>query len=143
PAQGVVSETLNLQALDGYKVGGTIHLITNNQIGFTTDPDEARSTRWASDLAKGFDVPIVHVNADDVEACVSAVRLAFAFRQEFGHDVLIDLIGYRRWGHNEADEPASTQPEMSAKIKAKRPARELFAEALIAQGVITQEESDA
>ena len=112
PGQGVVAETLNLQALDGYTVGGTIHLIQNNQVGFTTDPDDARSTRWASDLAKGFDVPIIHVNADDVAACIAAVRLAFAFRQEFGHDVLIDLIGYRRFGHNEADEPAYTQPEM-------------------------------
>ena len=89
-----------------------VHLIQNNQVGFTTDPDDARSTRWASDLAKGFDVPIIHVNADDVAACIAAVRLAFAFRQEFGHDVLIDLIGYRRFGHNEADEPAYTQPEM-------------------------------
>ena len=87
PGQGVVAETLNLQALDGYTVGGTLHLIQNNQVGFTTDPDDARSTRWASDLAKGFDVPIIHVNADDVEACIAAVRLAFAFRQEFGHDV--------------------------------------------------------
>ena len=124
PARAWSSETLNLQALDGYKVGGTVHLITNNQIGFTTDPDDARSTRWASDLAKGFDVPIIHVNADDVPACISAVRLAFAFRQEFGHDVLIDLIGYRRFGHNESDEPAYTQPEMYAKIKtqeARRP----------------------
>ena len=94
-----------------------MHIITNNQVGFTTDPDDARSTRWASDLAKGFDVPIIHVNADDVPACISAVRLAFAFRQEFGHDVLIDLIGYRRFGHNESDEPAYTQPEMYAKIK--------------------------
>ena len=120
PGQGVVAETFNLQALDGYTVGGSLHLITNNQVGFTTDPDDSRSTRWASDLAKGFDVPIFHVNADDVAACISAVRLAFAFRQEFGHDVLIDLIGYRRYGHNEADEPAYTQPEMTAKIKAKK-----------------------
>jgi 2-oxoglutarate dehydrogenase E1 component len=140
PAQGVTAETLNLQALDGYKVGGTIHLITNNQIGFTTDPDDARSTRWASDLAKGFDVPIVHVNADDVPACISAVRLAFAFRQEFGHDVLIDLIGYRRFGHNESDEPAYTQPEMYARIKSKKRVAELWADRLVAEGVVTQEE---
>jgi len=142
PAQGVVAETLNLQALDGYKVGGTVHLITNNQIGFTTDPDDARSTRWASDLAKGFDVPIIHVNADDVPACISAVRLAFAFRKEFGHDVLIDLIGYRRFGHNESDEPAYTQPEMYATIKAKKRVSELWAERLVADGVVTREEVD-
>ena len=134
PAQGVVSETLNLQALDGYKVGGTVHIITNNQIGFTTDPDDARSTRWASDLAKGFDVPIIHVNADDVPACISAVRLAFAFRKEFGHDVLIDLIGYRRFGHNESDEPAYTQPEMYAKIKSKKRVSELWADRLDRRG---------
>jgi len=140
PAQGVVSETLNMQALDGYKVGGTIHLITNNQIGFTTDPDDARSTRWASDLAKGFDVPIVHVNADDVPACISAVRLAFAFRQEFGHDVLIDLIGYRRFGHNESDEPAYTQPEMYAKIKTKQRVTELWADRLVEEGVISRDD---
>jgi 2-oxoglutarate dehydrogenase E1 component len=143
PGQGVVSETLNLQALDGYKVGGTVHLITNNQVGFTTDPDDARSTRWASDLAKGFDVPIVHVNADDVQACMSAVRLAFAFRQEFGHDVLIDLIGYRRFGHNESDEPAYTQPEMYAKIKGKKRVSELWADRLVAEGVVSQEEVDS
>jgi multifunctional 2-oxoglutarate metabolism enzyme len=142
PAQGVVAETLNLQALDGYKVGGTVHLITNNQIGFTTDPDDARSTRWASDLAKGFDVPIIHVNADDVPACMSAVRLAFAFRKEFGHDVLIDLIGYRRFGHNESDEPAYTQPEMYAKIKTKKRVSELWAERLVADGVVSREEVD-
>src|SRR5438093_639692 len=117
PAQGVVSETLNLQGLDGYTVGGALHLIQNNQVGFTTDPDDARSTRWASDLAKGFDCPIIHVNADDVAACISAVRLAFAFRHEFGHDAVIDLVGYRRFGHNEADEPAYTQPEMYQVIK--------------------------
>jgi multifunctional 2-oxoglutarate metabolism enzyme len=143
PGQGVVSETLNLQALDGYTVGGTLHIIQNNQVGFTTDPDDSRSTRWASDIAKGFDVPIIHVNADDVEACVSATRLAFAFRQEFGHDVMIDLIGYRRFGHNEADEPAYTQPEMAAIIKDKTPVRDLFAAQLVQQGVMSNEETDA
>jgi 2-oxoglutarate dehydrogenase E1 component len=141
PGQGVVAETLNLQALDGYTVGGTVHLIQNNQVGFTTDPEDSRSTRWASDLAKGFDVPIIHVNADDVAACVAAVRLAFAYRQEFGHDVLIDLIGYRRFGHNEADEPAYTQPEMYQRIKKHPPVRELFAKQLIEQGVVTEQES--
>jgi 2-oxoglutarate dehydrogenase E1 component len=141
PGQGVVAETLNLQALDGYTVGGTIHIIQNNQVGFTTDPDDARSTTWASDLAKGFDVPIIHVNADDVAACVSAVRLAFAFRQEFGHDVLIDLIGYRRFGHNEADEPAYTQPEMYQVIKKHPPVRELYARRLIDAGVVSEAES--
>src|SRR5947209_17656158 len=140
PAQGVTAETLNLQALDGYKVGGTVHLITYNQIGFTTDPDDARSTRWASDLAKGFDVPIIHVNADDVPACISAVRLAFAFRQEFGHDVLIDLIGYRRFGHNESDEPAYTQPEIYAKIKNQKRVAEIWGERLVADGIVSQEE---
>jgi 2-oxoglutarate dehydrogenase E1 component len=141
PGQGVVAETLNLQALDGYTVGGTIHLIQNNQVGFTTDSDDARSTTWASDLAKGFDVPIIHVNADDVAACISAVRLAFAFRQEFGHDVLIDLIGYRRFGHNEADEPAYTQPEMYQVIKKHQSVRELFARQLIDQGVVSEQDS--
>ena len=143
PAQGVVAETLNLQALDGYTVGGTIHLIQNNQIGFTTDADDARSTRWASDVAKGFDVPIIHVNADDVAACIAAVRLAFAYRAEFGHDVLIDLIGYRRWGHNEGDEPSYTQPLMTARIKEKLPVRELFAAQLVERGVVSQEDVDA
>jgi len=141
PGQGVVAETLNLQALDGYSVGGTVHIITNNQVGFTTDPEDSRSTTYASDLAKGFDVPIVHVNADDVAACVSAVRLAFAFRQEFGHDVMIDLIGYRRFGHNEADEPAYTQPEMYQVVKKHETVRELFAKQLIDAGVVSESES--
>jgi 2-oxoglutarate dehydrogenase E1 component len=137
PAQGVVPETLNLQALDGYNVGGTLHLVQNNQVGFTTDPDDARSTRWASDIAKGFDVPIVHVNADDVSACIAAVRLAFAFRREFGHDVMIDLIGYRRFGHNEADEPAYTQPAMYERIKHHKRVADIWADQLVAQGVVT------
>jgi multifunctional 2-oxoglutarate metabolism enzyme len=140
PGQGVVAESLNLQAIDGYKVGGALHLIQNNQVGFTTDPEDARSTRWASDVAKGYDTPIVHVNADDVAACISAVRLAFAFRQEFGHDIVIDLIGYRRFGHNEADEPAYTQPEMYAKIKTKKRVSEIWAEKLVEAGVVSQEE---
>ena len=142
PAQGVVPETLNLQALDGYSVGGTLHLVQNNQVGFTTDPDDARSTRWASDVAKGFDVPIIHVNADDVAACISAVRLAFAFRQEFGHDVMIDLIGYRRFGHNEADEPAYTQPEQAAAIRKHKRVAEIWAEQMIAQKVVSKQEVD-
>src|SRR5205085_915204 len=140
PGQGVVAETLNLQALDGYTVGGTIHLIQNNQVGFTTDPDDARSTTYASDLAKGYDVPIIHVNADDVAACVSAVRLAWAFRSEFGHDVLIDLIGYRRFGHNEADEPAYTQPEMYERIKHHKRVADIWADQLVAQGVVTAQD---
>jgi 2-oxoglutarate dehydrogenase E1 component len=143
PGQGVVAETLNLQALDGYTVGGTIHLIQNNQVGFTTDPEDSRSTTYASDLAKGFDVPIIHVNADNVDACIAAVRLAFAFRREFGHDVVIDLIGYRRHGHNEGDEPAYTQPEMYEIVKKHEPVRELFAQQLIAAGTITQDQSKA
>jgi 2-oxoglutarate dehydrogenase E1 component len=137
PGQGVVAETLNLQALDGYTVGGTIHIIQNNQVGFTTDPEDSRSTTYASDMAKGFDVPIIHVNADNVEACVAAVRLAFAFR----HDVMIDLIGYRRHGHNEGDEPLYTQPEMYAMVKQHEPVRELFAKQLIAAGVISAEQA--
>jgi 2-oxoglutarate decarboxylase len=142
PGQGVVAETLNLQTLDGYTVGGTLHLITNNQTGFTTDPDDARSTHWASDLAKGFDIPIVHVNADDVEACIAAVRLAFAYREKWGHDVLIDLIGYRRFGHNESDEPAYTQPEMYSVIAGKKRVWELWADELISRKVITPAEVD-
>src|SRR5919199_3603933 len=142
PAQGIVAETLNLQALPGYQTGGSIHFITNNQLGFTTDPDEARSTRYASDLAKGFDVPIIHVNADDVEGCIAAVRLAMAFRNRFARDILIDLIGYRRFGHNEQDEPAYTQPAMYDLVKKHPPVRKLYADRLVEQGVVTQEEVD-
>ena len=142
PAQGVVAETLNLQALPGYTTGGTIHIITNNQLGFTTEPSDSRSTRYASDMAKGFDVPIIHVNADDVEACVAAVRLAMAFRERFNRDILIDQIGYRRFGHNETDEPAYTQPTMYAKIAEHPPVRKIYAEQLAASGIVTAEEDD-
>ena len=110
PGQGVVAETLNLSRLPGWRTGGTIHIIANNQLGFTTPPDEGRSTLYASDLAKGFEIPIVHVNADDPAACMEVARLAYAYRNRFQKDFLIDLIGYRRYGHNEGDEPAFTQP---------------------------------
>src|SRR6266516_7175345 len=112
PGEGIVSETLNLWNLHGYKVGGTIHIIVNNQLGFTTEPQDYRSTYFASDLAKGFEVPIIHVNADDPDACLTAVRIAHAYRDKFHKDILVDLVGYRRWGHNEGDEPAFTQPQM-------------------------------
>jgi len=140
PAQGVVAETLNLQALKGYSTGGTIHIIQNNQVGFTTDPEEARSTPYAADMAKGFNVPIVHVNADDVEACSAAVRLAMAYRERWGRDVVIDVIGYRRFGHNETDEPAYTQPTMAAEIKSHPPVSEIYAEKLIGEGTISAED---
>jgi 2-oxoglutarate decarboxylase len=140
--QGVVAETLNLGSLTGYRTGGTLHIITNNQVGFTTDMEDARSTRYASDLAKGFDIPIIHVNADDPEACLSAVRLAMAYRDRFRQDMLIDLVGYRRHGHNEGDEPAYTQPVMYELIRKLPPVRERYAEALIAAGVVTKEETD-
>ncbi len=137
--QGIVAEVFNLQSLPGYETGGTIHLIANNQIGFTTDASDARSTRYASDLAKGFDVPIVHVNADDLDACIAAVRLAVDFRRAFGRDALIDVIGYRRFGHNEQDEPAYTQPKMAEQIKSHPTVRELFANKLVNMGVIGAE----
>jgi 2-oxoglutarate decarboxylase len=143
PGQGVVAETLNLQSLRGYTTGGTIHVIQNNQVGFTTDPEDARSTPYAADMAKGFNVPIVHVNADDVEACSAAVRLAMAYRERWGRDIVIDVIGYRRYGHNETDEPAYTQPQIAAKIKAHPPVSEIYAEKLIEEGTISREEVEA
>ena len=140
PAQGVVAETFNLLGLEGYKTGGTVHVITDNQVGFTTDPQEARSTPYASDMAKGFNVPIIHVNADDVEACIAAARLAMAYRETFERDAVIDLIGYRRYGHNETDEAAYTQPKMAAQIKAHPPVSEIYAQQLIEEGVVTPED---
>ncbi len=141
--QGVVAETLNLEGLGGYTTGGTLHLIANNQIGYTTDPAEGRSTRYSSDLAKGFDCPIIHVNADDPEAAISAIRLALAFRRRFGHDVVVDLVGYRRFGHNEQDEPAYTQPLMAQKIAHHPTVRQQYAERLAEEGAIPAGESEA
>ena len=141
--QGVVAETFNLHGLEGYSTGGSLHLITNNQIGFTTDPSEGRSTRYSSDLAKGFDIPIVHVNADDPEAAIAAVRLSMAYRRRFGQDVVIDLVGYRRFGHNEQDEAAYTQPLMVEQINGHPSVRELYEAQLVAEGVLTQDDADA
>jgi 2-oxoglutarate dehydrogenase E1 component len=136
PGQGVVAETLNLHRLDGYTTGGTIHIIANNQIGFTTDPSDSASTLYASGVARGFKIPIVHVNADDPEACVSAARLAFAYRMTFHRDMLIDLVGYRRYGHNEGDEPAFTQPVLYRKVSEHPTVRELWARTLETRGLI-------
>ena len=140
--QGEVAETLNLEALDGYSTGGTLHLIANNQVGFTTDPESGRSTRYSSDLAKGFDIPIVHVNADDPEAAISSIRLALAYRRRFGHDVVVDLVGYRRHGHNEQDEAAYTQPLLAAAIAGHPTVREQYAAQLVERGVVTQSRAD-
>ena len=141
--QGEVAETLNLQGLAGYSTGGTLHLIANNQVGFTTDPDDGRSTRYSSDLAKGFDVPIIHVNADEPEAALSAVWLAMAYRRRFGHDVVVDLVGYRRHGHNEQDEAAYTQPLLAAAIAEHPTVRALYAQELIDDEVASQEQVEA
>src|SRR5213593_102713 len=142
-AQGVVAETFNLARLRGYTTGGTIHLIANNQLGFTTDPKEARSTDYASDLAKGFDAPIIHVNADDPEACLAAVRVAMMYRDQFHGDVVIDVVGYRRHGHNEGDEPAYTHPLMYERIRQTPPVGQRYADQLAREGVLERAQADA
>ena len=141
--QGVVPETLNMARLRGYATGGTLHIIANNQVGFTTTPSEGRSTDYASDVARGYDIPVFHVNADEPEACLAVARLAMAYRAEFHGDVVIDLIGYRRFGHNETDEPAFTQPTMYNIITKHATARKLYGEALAKEGVIGASEVDA
>jgi len=141
--QGIVAETLNLAQLEGYRTGGTLHIIVNNQIGFTTDPHEGRSNRYASDMALGFDIPIFHVNADDPEACLAVIRLAMAYYERFRSDVLVDLIGYRRHGHNEGDEPSYTQPRMYRTIQNHPTVRKLWERELIARGVITEADARA
>ncbi len=135
-AQGVVAETFNLARLSGYTTGGTIHLITDNQLGFTVEPKEGRSTDYASDLAKGFDVPIAHVNADDPEACLSAVQLAVAYRERFRGDFVIHVLGYRRHGHSEEDEPAYTQPLLYARIAEHPTVRAIYLRRLVEEGAI-------
>ncbi|HEY1951959.1 MAG TPA: 2-oxoglutarate dehydrogenase E1 component [Gemmatimonadaceae bacterium] len=143
PGEGVVPETFNLSGLTGFRTGGTLHIIVNNQVGFTTDPIDARSTRYASDLAKGFEVPIVHVNADDAESCVHVVRLGIEYRARFGKDFLIDVVGYRRHGHNETDEPAFTQPTLYKKIRSHPSPREVWGSRLVAEGIVTDDEVKA
>jgi 2-oxoglutarate dehydrogenase E1 component len=143
PGEGIVAETLNMSGIPGYATGGTLHIIVNNQLGYTTEPQEGRSTFSASDPARGFEIPVIHVNADDPEACLTAARLAFAYRQRFHKDVLIDLIGYRRWGHNEGDEPTFTQPVMYRRIAEHPTVRELWAQRLVAEGIVTRDEAAA
>ncbi len=140
--QGVVAETLNMSTLPGYETGGSVHLVINNQLGFTTNPDSARSSIYATDVAKMVQAPIFHVNGDDPEACVRVGRLAFAFRQAFHKDVVIDMVCYRRFGHNEQDDPSLTQPLLYQLIKSHRSVRKLYTEALVRRGAITLEEAE-
>ncbi len=140
--QGIVAETLNLAGLPGYHTGGTIHIVVNNQIGFTTLPEDARSSTYCTDVAKMVHAPAFHVNADDPEAVVYVAGLALEYRQRFKKDVVIDLVGYRRWGHNEGDEPSYTQPLMYSKIKSHTSAGPLYGEQLVRQGTVTREELD-
>ena len=140
--QGVVSETLSLSLLKGYRTGGTIHIVVNNQVGFTTSPHAARSSTYSTDIAKMIQAPVFHVNGDDPEACVRVAKLAFEYRQAFNKDVVIDMICYRRRGHNEGDEPSFTQPLMYKLVDAKRSTRKLYTEALIGRGDITVEEAE-
>ena len=140
--QGLVAETLNLSQLPGYRTGGTIHIVVNNQIGFTTSPSEARSTRYCTDVAKMIEVPIFHVNGEDPEAVVYVGELATDFRQTFGQDVVIDMICYRRHGHNEGDEPGFTQPLMYEKIKNRISIRELYTEQLVMSGELSSQEAE-
>ena len=140
--QGVNFETLQLSQLKGYRTGGTVHIIVNNQVGFTTSPHAARTSRYSTDVAKTIEAPVFHVNGDDPEACVRVARLAFEYRQTFNKDVVIDMVCYRRRGHNEGDEPSFTQPMMYKLIDAKRSTRTLYTESLIGRGDITPEEAE-
>lgn len=139
PGQGIVAETLNLSQLNGYAIGGSIHIIANNMIGFTTESKDSRSTKYASDLAKGYEVPVIHVNADDPESCISAMHLAYLYRKTFHKDIVIDLIGYRRYGHNEMDEPLATQPRLYKAIKEHDTAFEIYGKKLVSMQIVEEE----
>jgi 2-oxoglutarate dehydrogenase E1 component len=140
PGEGVVAETFNFSHIRGYETGGTVHIIANNRLGFTAEEQEGRSTRYSSDMAKGFQVPVIHVNADHPEACLKAIRLAYAYRSRFQKDVLVDLIGYRRWGHNEMDDPSVTQPLLYHKIQAHPTVLTLYGKELMDAGIISSDE---
>ena len=140
--QGVVAETLNLSQLRGYRTGGTIHVVVNNQVGFTTSPGSSRSSLYCTDVARMVQAPIFHVNGDDPEACIRVARLSFEYRQAFNKDVVIDLVCYRRRGHNEGDDPSYTQPLMYDLIEQKRSVRKLYTESLIGRGDITIDEAE-
>ena len=141
--QGIVFETINYSGIGGYYTGGTLHIVINNQIGFTTTPDESRSTRYCTDLAKGVDCPVFHVNAEDPEAACWLTQLALEYRMAFGKDVIIDLIGHRKHGHNEGDDPSFTQPQTYAEVKGKKVIWQHYAERLVASGVLSQSDVDA
>ncbi len=141
--QGVVAETLNLSQLRGYRTGGSVHIVVNNQVGFTTSPTSSRSSFYCTDVGKMIQAPIFHVNGDDPEACARVAKLAFDFRQEFDKDVVIDMVCYRRRGHNEGDDPSMTQPLMYSLIEGKRSVRKIYTESLIGRGDITVEEAEA
>lgn len=143
PGEGVVTETLNFNNLRGYSNGGTVHIIANNRIGFTTNSEDSRSTLYSSDVAKGFDIPIVHVNADDPESCIAVIKMAYEYRKQFKKDFVIDLIGYRRYGHNEGDDPDATQPIVYSKVRNRPTVATLYAGSLLASGAVTQEQVDA
>jgi 2-oxoglutarate dehydrogenase E1 component len=143
PGEGVVAETFNMSRLRGYRVGGTLHIIANNQVGFTTDPVDGRSTHYSSDLAKGFEVPIVHVNAEDANTCIRVMQLGVEYRAKFGKDFLVDLVGYRRHGHNETDEPAFTQPAMYTQIRLHPSPREVWGQRLVDEGIVSADEVKA